>query len=345
MADDEFVSIRFPNPQDGLTAPKTVNRKPAAPRKKAVARALAAPMQSEAVDGFGLSLSVPISTKPKAPRKAAAPRKRRTTDAGKQMDAGDGTEQQGEGVVVKMPRAKKPKKAPQTRQEKALSEKILFLRREDAKKFVVLSQTGSVYRVSANIKKMGCTCPDAQRRRTFCKHSLFVLINILKYAKDASDLTELPPDELKQLVRDCPTAASHECHYCRKALPIARLDGEADIGACFKCSRRFHGECWKRWTDWSHHRHCSACDVILSKEAAPPTGLQAFMAKPVVPAAFAEKTSIESGARSNARQTDHRGETACVVVSIPSAPARQQASVVVNPVRTYQDEGDLNAFG
>jgi hypothetical protein len=143
--------------------------------------------------------------------------------------------------------------------EKALSERIFLISVDgdnESMKFKLKAQSGNVYEQCLDHETFTCTCPDFEKRHTFCKHLLFLICRVALQMDIGLKLSTNKKNWTSTRFQACCKAWEHRLKH--------RLSNSGSVGGigdtcviCFEdmtetdqlthcrtsCKNRFHQEC------------------------------------------------------------------------------------------------------
>jgi Mg-chelatase subunit ChlD len=157
---------------------------------------------------------------------------------------------------------------------KALSEKMCLLSAIQTENKWVMSMRGesnNVYEQTLTDTSYICSCPDAQGKKTFCKHLLFLTVRVAKQYELGAELAQRPKTTWKKNSFDaCSLSWKHVLSHLVKTIHGTPLVTEGLCSICFEdlgscellectsvCHQNFHKICMNRWLE--HGNSCPNC--------------------------------------------------------------------------------------
>jgi len=171
------------------------------------------------------------------------------------------------------------------RLQKSLSETIRLLQATKKDKewvFHVRGQKKNVYEQKITPGTFSCTCPDHEKKQTFCKHLLFLVARVGLQMEMAASIHSKKKEWNEMLFEACSlswtTRLSHLVGVTSaSAVKIVRNDGD-DCSICFElmesketvqcettCKNQFHKECIEHWLEYGN-KTCPLCRTEWNKE-------------------------------------------------------------------------------
>lgn len=162
------------------------------------------------------------------------------------------------------------------RLQKSLSEKIYLLSAnqiaDDEWKFTVRGQSNNVYEQILKPESFHCSCPDHFKRKTFCKHLLFLVGRVAMQMELASKVNTNKANWKETSFQACVSSwinrlknrisvekkiepfTGGDCPIC-----FEEMKETEEITKCVTtCKNNFHKECIKLWLE-SSHTTCPLC--------------------------------------------------------------------------------------
>ncbi|CAJ1455457.1 unnamed protein product, partial [Effrenium voratum] len=266
--------LRFFESAKAPEAPKAGLKKPKQPKSKGKGKGKS---KSESQAPVLKHLGVRPKEEPK-------PKKRRAAKPSARTGREKRTKTESTAADPKQPGEKrparfvpKPSARVQERIDRAFGHRLYFLARapaEGGEKLDVLGSTGNVYHVELRSQGNACSCLDFAKGGGVCKHLLFVMLRVLKLARDdhrvwQSGLTESELQPLLSALRSSDfqgvqadatvmrgyqQAAGGGGGAARQPLPadcpicfeeILSESGASDF--CRVCGHNLHTDCQRRW--------------------------------------------------------------------------------------------------
>lgn len=243
------------------------------------------------------------SAEEKAPKKRKQPARPKSSKAARKSTTMSGDNKDPKAKHERRPTRFIPRPSARVREriDRAFNHRLYFLAQKPIKpedrgagaQLDILGSTGNVYSVKLRPEGNECSCLDFAKASGVCKHLLFVMLRILKLARDdyrvwqtsftVAELSAL----LEQLGNDC--AATGVCadaavlrgyrEACGEAQEAARQPLPADCPICFEemlpaaadagevvfcrtCGHNTHADCQRRWAAAS--RSGDACPLCRS---------------------------------------------------------------------------------
>ena len=174
------------------------------------------------------------------------------------------------------------------RLQKSLSETIRLLRaskKENEWEFSVRGQKLTVYEQKLTPITFSCTCPDHEKKQTFCKHLLFLVARVGLQMEMAAHLHSKKKEWNESLFASCTLSWTNRLSHLVGAAPVSvknvkdvRNSGD-DCSICFEtmesketitcettCKNQFHKECIVHWLDFGN-KTCPLCRTEWNKVA------------------------------------------------------------------------------
>jgi hypothetical protein len=162
------------------------------------------------------------------------------------------------------------------RLKKSLSETISLLsatQTETEWVFHVRGQSANTYTQTLSATTFACTCPDHEKKQTFCKHLLFLVARVAFQMELAAALHKSKDAWKDTAFAACVPSWTNRLSHLIGAAPRVSVPVEGDCSICFEelkpetvqcvttCKNAFHSECMTRWLEHGNAT-CPLCRAV-----------------------------------------------------------------------------------